>query len=98
MDNDVDLFVFYHYDFYYMVQQLYNQHNFKKLQVWAFEILEASTVPIAEIINAKNVWAWVSMVSYIYKKNEILKRKKSWEPFRSCLLNSRAYPAQFGEH
>ena len=68
MDNDVDLFVFYHNDFYYMVQQLYYQHNFKKLQVWAFEILEASTVPIAEIISAKNVWAWVSMVSYVKNK------------------------------
>ena len=67
MDNDVNLFVFYHYDFYYMVQQLYYQHNFKKLQVWAFEILEASTVPIAEIISAKNAWAWVSMVSYLKK-------------------------------
>ena len=32
MDNVVDLFVIYHHDFYYMVQQLYYQYNFKKLQ------------------------------------------------------------------
>ena len=44
MDNVVDLFVFYHYDFYYMVQQLYYQHNFKKLQVWACEILKGDDI------------------------------------------------------
>ena len=30
-------------------------------------------------------------------KIEILKRKKSWELFRICLLNSTANPAQFGQ-
>ena len=28
-------------------------------------------------------------------KIRILKRKKNWEPFRICLLNSTANPAQF---
>ena len=53
MDNDVNLFVFYHYDFYYLVQQLYYQHNFKKLQVWAFEILKGDD-SITNDINDKN--------------------------------------------
>ena len=55
------------------------------------------TLPTAKILSVKNVWAWVSMVSYLKKnKIKILKRKKSWEPFRICLLNSTANPAQFG--
>ena len=35
---------------------------------------------------------------FIFKKiNEnIIEKLKSWEPFRSCLLNSTANPAQFG--
>ena len=43
----------------------------------------------------------VSMVSYLKKqiKIKILKRKKkSWEPFRSCLLNSTANPAHFHQN
>jgi hypothetical protein len=43
------------------------------------------------------VGAKVEMVSYL-KKNEnenIKMKKKSWEPFRSYLLNSTAIPAQF---
>ena len=37
------------------------------------------------------------MVSYLKKeiKIKILKRKKSWEPFRICLLNRTANTAQF---
>ena len=32
----------------------------------------------------------------INKKYYIKEKKKSWEPFRICLLNSTANPAQFG--
>ena len=31
-------------------------------------------------------------------KIKILKRKKSWEPFRICLLNSTAFQPNFGEN
>ena len=57
------------------------------------------TVATAEILSGKNGRAWVPMVLHLrkYAKIKILKRKKiSWEPFRSCLLNSTANPAQFG--
>jgi hypothetical protein len=58
-------------------------------------------VPINKILNAKNVLAWVSMVSYLKKINEnknIKEKLKSWELFRSCLLNSTANPAQFHQN
>ena len=50
------------------------------------------TLPTAQIIRDKNEQAWVSMVSYLKNKQELryLKEKKSWEPFRICLLNSIA--------
>ena len=57
------------------------------------------TLPTAEILSGKNAQAWVSMVLYLKKieiKIKILKQKKSWEPFRSCLLNSTANSALFG--
>ena len=56
------------------------------------------TLPTAEILSGKNGRAWVSMVLYFEKemKIKILKRKKkSLEPFRSCLLNSTTNSAQF---
>jgi hypothetical protein len=40
-------------------------------------------VPINKILNAKNVLAWVSMVSYLKKINEnknIKEKLKSWAP------------------
>ena len=46
------------------------------------------TLPTAEIRSGKNVL-------YVFKKineNSNIKQKKSWEPFRSCLLNSTANP------
>ena len=47
----------------------------------------------------KNAWSWISMVSYIQKINDNqnieMKKKKKWDRFRSCLLNSLAYPANF---
>ena len=59
-----------------------------------------NTLPTAEILSGKNVWACVSMVSYLKKlmKIKILKRKKSWEQFRICLLNSTANPAHFHQN
>ena len=42
--------------------------------------------------------AGMGLNGFIFKEiNENIKTKKnSWEPFRSCLLNSTANPAQFG--
>ena len=58
-------------------------------------VLHPCTLPTTEILSGKNARAWVSMVLYSKKsmKNE---KKKIWEPFRSCLLNSTANSAQFG--
>ena len=53
-----------------------------------------ATLPIAKILSVKNEREWVSMVSYfkITNKNENVKEKlKSWEPLRSCLLNSKQH-------
>ena len=33
---------------------------------------------------------------FIFKKNKL--KLKSWEPFRSCLVNSTANPAHFHQH
>ena len=56
-----------------------------------------ATVAIPKIISVKNARAWVSMISYLKKKIKVIKwKKKSWEWFRICLLNSTANPAQFG--
>ena len=60
--------------------------------------LYAYTLPTDKILSDKNARAWVN--GFIFKKiNEdynIKTEKKSWEPFRSCLLNSTANLAQFG--
>ena len=47
------------------------------------------TPPTAEILSGKNVRAWVSMFLYskeINQNHNIKTKKKSWEPFGSCLL------------
>ena len=57
-----------------------------------------ATPPNSEIIFVQNVGAKVEMISYLKKMNEnenIKTKKKSWEPFRSYLLNSTANPAHF---
>ena len=68
------------------------------LRTWhvEFRAFQLDTVPESKII-VKNERAWVSMISYVKKeiKIRILKRKKTWELFRICLLNSTANPAQF---
>ena len=56
-----------------------------------------STPSIPEINWVKNLWAIV-VCGFLMKslKNHIVKiRKKSWVPFRSYLLNSKANPAHF---
>ena len=55
------------------------------------------TLPTAEILSGKNARAWVSIVSYLKNKLKLKfeTKKKSWEPFGSCLLNSTVNPANF---
>ena len=72
----------------------------KKVFLWSGPKMSLVTVTIAKIISVKNARACVSMVSYLKKlnKNKNIKEKrekKSWEPFRICLLNSTADPADF---
>ena len=53
----------------------------------------------AFVLGSLAIQLLVSMVFYLRKINEnwnLKIKKKSWEPFRSCLLNSTANPAQFG--
>ena len=73
-------------------------HDWQTLLVGIMQLPKLPTLPTAEILSGKNARAWVSIVLYLKKqmKIKILKRKKkSWEPLRSCRQNSTANPANF---
>jgi hypothetical protein len=61
--------------------------------------LRSDTLPIAKIVSKI---LGMSLNSFILKEineNENIKEeKKSWEPFRICLLNSTANTAQFDQN
>ena len=64
-----------------------------------FSHCKGKTLLTSGKLSGKNPRAWVWLVSYLKINKWKLKyktKKKSWEPFRSCLLNSAANPAQFG--
>ena len=72
--------------------------EFQRWWVLKSKIFGQITVPIAEILSGKNARAWVSMVLYLEKikiNKNIKTEKKSWEAFRSCLLNSTTNSANF---
>ena len=61
------------------------------------DVQEHVTPPNSEIICGQNVSRKVvcGIILFFEKKAMLKIWKKSWEPFRSYLLNSTANPAQF---